>query len=105
VAALNSRHLRTAAVSDWRAVNLMPTKQVSGSPSNIVVMTPPDGWEYRTLQPPRKETKKEAEDPTERLNDLGADGWELVSTVEYVGGGTKFLVLKRPVDAAVDEDG
>jgi len=56
---LNSRHLRTAAVSDWRAVNLMPTKQVSGSPSNIVVMTPPDGWEYRTLQPlARKRRRK-----------------------------------------------
>ncbi|SFR93089.1 protein of unknown function [Halomicrobium zhouii] len=67
-------------------------------------MTSPERWEYRTLQPPRKETQKEAEDPTELLNDLGADGWELASTVDYVGGGTKYLVMKRPVDAAEGED-
>ncbi|MCU4801474.1 DUF4177 domain-containing protein [Halobacteria archaeon HArc-gm2] len=67
-------------------------------------MTSPAEWEYRTFEPPRKETRKEAEDPVERLNELGADGWELASTVDYVGGGTKYLVLKRPVDAAEDED-
>lgn len=67
-------------------------------------MTSPEQWEYRTLEPPRKETRKEAEDPTAQLNELGADGWELASTVEYVGGGTKYLVLKRPADAAEDED-
>lgn len=39
---------------------------------------------------------KEADDPASELNDLGADGWELAATVDYVGGGTKFLVLKRP---------
>ncbi len=30
------------------------------------------------------------------LDELGADGWELVATLDYVGGGTKYLVLKRP---------
>ncbi|WP_129114593.1 DUF4177 domain-containing protein [Halegenticoccus tardaugens] len=55
-------------------------------------------WEYETLRPPRGVTKKEIEDPTEALNELGAEGWELVCPVEYVGGGTKFLILKRPVD-------
>ncbi len=39
----------------------------------------------------------EAADPKGDLNDLGAEGWELVTTVEYSGGGTKYLVLKRPV--------
>jgi hypothetical protein len=58
----------------------------------------PDGWEYRSLEPPRDETKKEATDPTARLNDLGAEGWELVDTIEYTGGGTKLLLLKRPLD-------
>jgi hypothetical protein len=53
-------------------------------------------WEYRTLRPPRGSTKKEAVDPIEQLSELGADGWELVETIEYVGGGTKFLVFKRP---------
>lgn len=59
----------------------------------------PDGgqrWEYQTLRPPREATKHEASDPKEELNELGADGWELVTTVEYSGGGTKYLVLKRP---------
>ncbi|WP_436928792.1 DUF4177 domain-containing protein [Halosimplex halobium] len=58
----------------------------------------PDAWEYETLEPPRGETKKEATDPKAELNELGAEGWELVETVDYVGGGTKFLVLRRPTD-------
>ena len=53
-------------------------------------------WEYQTLRPPREATKKEASDPKAELNELLADGWELVRTVEYAGGGTKFLVFKRP---------
>lgn len=39
---------------------------------------------------------KEAVDPEDELNELGADGWELAGAVEYEGGGTKFLILKRP---------
>jgi hypothetical protein len=53
-------------------------------------------WEYRILEPPRESTQKEASDPTIALNELGADGWELVDTIDYTGGGTKFLVFKRP---------
>lgn len=61
-------------------------------------------WEYRTLRPPRGDAKKESEDPLEQLNELGAEGWEFVSTIEYVGGGTKYLVFKRPARGA-GEDG
>jgi hypothetical protein len=53
-------------------------------------------WEYQTLRPPREATQKEASDPKTELNQLGTDGWELVTTIEYTGGGTKFLVFKRP---------
>lgn len=60
-------------------------------------------WEYRTVRPPREATMKEATDPTEQLNDLGADGWELVTTIEYTGGGTKYLVFKRPRNGDGDE--
>ncbi|MFC7007881.1 DUF4177 domain-containing protein [Halalkalicoccus salilacus] len=56
-------------------------------------------WEYETLRPPREATKKEASDPKSELNALGEEGWELVETIEYTGGGTKFLVFKRPADA------
>lgn len=56
-------------------------------------------WEYETLRPPREATKKEAKDPKTELNALGEEGWELVETIEYTGGGTKFLVFKRPADA------
>ncbi|WP_136717623.1 DUF4177 domain-containing protein [Halorientalis salina] len=59
-------------------------------------MPEPTRWEYETLRPPRDEVKKEATDPKTELNELGADGWELVSTIEYEGGGTKYLVFKRP---------
>lgn len=58
-----------------------------------------DEWEYETLRPPRGPTKKEAIDPKGQLNELGGDGWELVTTVEYVGGGTKYMVFKRPTNA------
>lgn len=56
-------------------------------------------WEYETVRPPRGSTKMEASDPRAELNELGAEGWELVDTIDYVGGGTKFLVFKRPQDA------
>ena len=55
-----------------------------------------DEWEYRTLRPPRESTMQESKDPTDARNDLGAAGWELADTIDYVGGGTKLLVLKRP---------
>ncbi|WP_224337498.1 DUF4177 domain-containing protein [Haloprofundus halobius] len=56
-------------------------------------------WEYETLRVPRGPTKKESEDPRTQLNEYAADGWRLVESVDYVGGGTKYLVLERPVDA------
>jgi hypothetical protein len=54
-------------------------------------------WEYETLRPPRDETRKEATDPKADMNELAADGWRLVETIEYTGGGTKYLVFERPV--------
>lgn len=54
-------------------------------------------WEYKTLRPPRGDTKKEAEDPRNEINELAADGWRLVETIDYTGGGTKYLVFERPV--------
>lgn len=60
-------------------------------------------WEYETLRPPRGSAEKEASDPKAELNELGADGWELVDTISYVGSGTKYVVFKRPVDAEEDE--
>jgi hypothetical protein len=59
-------------------------------------MTGQTRWEYETLQPPKGSTHKEATDPKQQLNELGDEGWELVDTVDYVGGGTKLLILKRP---------
>lgn len=53
-------------------------------------------WEYKTLEPPKGLTRREAVDPTEELNRLGADGWELTGTITYDGGGTKLLLFKRP---------
>lgn len=45
---------------------------------------------------------KEMADPEAELNELGAEGWELAETVEYVNGGTKFLIFKRPASEAND---
>jgi hypothetical protein len=60
-------------------------------------------WEYETLRPERDSTKKEAIDPKAALNELGAEGWELVETIAYEKGGTKFLVFKRPKRAGSSE--
>lgn len=57
-------------------------------------------WEYETLRPPRDETRKESTDPIAELNQLGAEGWEFVDTIDYEGGGTKFLVFKRPTQSS-----
>ncbi|MFC6963031.1 DUF4177 domain-containing protein [Halocatena marina] len=59
-------------------------------------------WEYTTLRPPRGDTKKEAEDPTDEMNELAAKGWRLIETIDYTGGGTKFLVFERPASSAAD---
>lgn len=56
-----------------------------------------DHWEYETLRVPRGEVKKESVDPKGKINELASDGWRLVETVDYTGGGTKFLVFERPV--------
>jgi hypothetical protein len=53
-------------------------------------------WEYRVVKPPREPSQKEARDPTATLEEAAADGWELDETIDYVGGGTKFLVFRRP---------
>ncbi|WP_135304174.1 DUF4177 domain-containing protein [Haloarcula amylovorans] len=54
-------------------------------------------WEYKTFEPPKGLTKRETVDPTDELNELGTEGWELVESISYDGGGTKLLVFKRRV--------
>ncbi|MCU4971934.1 DUF4177 domain-containing protein [Halobacteria archaeon AArc-m2/3/4] len=66
--------------------------------------SPVTTWEYETVRPPREATMEEADDPKDVLNDLGSDGWELVDTIDYTGGGTKYLVFKRPASGG-DGDG
>ncbi|MDG5821913.1 DUF4177 domain-containing protein [Natronococcus sp. A-GB7] len=60
-------------------------------------------WKYETVRPPRGATMEEASDPKELLNEYGQEGWEFVSTIEYTGGGTKYLVFKRPADGDGNE--
>ncbi|THE65133.1 DUF4177 domain-containing protein [Salinadaptatus halalkaliphilus] len=60
-------------------------------------------WEYETVRPPREATMEEASDPEELLNEYAREGWEFVSTIEYTGGGTKYLVFKRPASGDTDE--
>lgn len=57
----------------------------------------PQQWEYKTLEPPKGLTKRETVDPTDELNRLGTEGWELTETISYDGSATKLLVFKRPV--------
>ena len=66
-------------------------------------MTRRDGddgpWEYETLRVPREALKKEAADPKAEINELAAEGWRLVDTIDYTGGGTKFIVFERRVES------
>lgn len=64
--------------------------------------TPTDRWEYETLRVPRGETKKEAEDPKAELNELATEGWRFVETIDYSGGGTKYLVFERPARSSTN---
>lgn len=59
---------------------------------------------YETCRVPRGETKKEAEDPQAVLNEFAADGWRLVETIDYTGGGTKYLVFERPARSTGGEE-
>lgn len=61
-------------------------------------------WEYETLRPPRGETRKESEDPKTEINELAAKGWRLIETIDYTGGGTKYLVFERPAPADEDDN-
>lgn len=63
--------------------------------------SPDDGqrWEYEVLRPPRDETKKEAANPKAAINELAAEGWRLVETIDYTSGGTKYIVFERPRSA------
>ena len=55
-------------------------------------------WEYKVIEPPSELTKRESSNPERRLNELAADGWRLVETVSYDGGGTKFLIFERSLE-------
>jgi hypothetical protein len=76
-----------------------------GRDGSVVTREDGDRWEYKVLRPSRDETKKEASDPESDLNELADDGWRFVQTVDYAGGGTKYMVFERPAasDAGADE--
>ncbi|MFC4437903.1 MULTISPECIES: DUF4177 domain-containing protein [Natrialbaceae] len=59
---------------------------------------PSANWEYKVIEPPSELTKRESSNPERRLNELAADGWRLVETVSYDGGGTKFLIFERSLE-------
>lgn len=52
-------------------------------------------WEYKVIEPPTELTMRESANPEAALNELGEAGWRLSETIEYDGGGTKFLVFVR----------
>ncbi len=122
---MNDKHVQTTTREEYAASDvIMDSFRSSNRPTNngydydplvldsgagyrglqylLVVMSESEAihWEYETLRPRRDETKKEAEDPKAELNQLGAEGWEFVETIDYEGGGTKYLVFKRPAQSS-----
>lgn len=47
---------------------------------------------------------KEASDPTARLNELGDEGWDLATTIDYTNGGTKYIIMKRPREVGAEDE-
>ena len=53
---------------------------------------------------PREALKKESANPKDEINELADDGWRLVETIDYTGGGTKFLIFERPARASSESE-
>lgn len=61
-------------------------------------MSDHDAVGVRNASPTARSDKKEVSNSKAEFIQLGAVGWELVTTIEYTGGGMKFLLFKRPAD-------
>lgn len=67
-------------------------------------MSESQGWEYRTVPLDPARMVEDEVSPTDRLNELGREGWELAGTAPVGGGGpttgpgTTLLFLKRPLE-------
>jgi hypothetical protein len=57
-------------------------------------------WEYRVASAGSFWTMPKEEEIEAILNDLGAEGWEVVSLLSQYGSNKVRIVAKRPVDAA-----
>ncbi|WP_323676507.1 DUF4177 domain-containing protein [Halorubellus sp. PRR65] len=53
-------------------------------------------WEYKVVDLSTSFLGKSVEDPEDRLNELGRDGWELVEDLSEASGNSQSLVFKRP---------
>lgn len=52
-------------------------------------------YEYRTITIAGKAPGLKKEDPEEKLNELGEEGFKLIERVEQQFGGTQTLILMR----------
>jgi hypothetical protein len=58
-------------------------------------------WEYKLEINLGSEKRGDDDDPEKAMNEIGADGWELVSVVEVstkTGGKNLAFFFKRPID-------
>ncbi|WP_267639983.1 DUF4177 domain-containing protein [Haloarchaeobius amylolyticus] len=58
-------------------------------------MSPNQQWEYKVVELSSSFFGHETKVDEESLNELGAEGWELVETLSEGGGNTQALVFKR----------
>ncbi|MBS1263257.1 MAG: hypothetical protein MAG715_00431 [Methanonatronarchaeales archaeon] len=62
-------------------------------------------WEYRTV-PIDPRGVLEDRSPDEKLNELGAEGWEVAASAPMEtgpGSGLTLLILKRPLGGSSDD--
>ncbi|WP_439026808.1 DUF4177 domain-containing protein [Haloarchaeobius sp. DT45] len=58
-------------------------------------MSPNQQWEYKVVDLSSSFFGRETKVDEESLNELGAQGWELVETLSEASGNTQALVFKR----------
>ncbi len=64
-------------------------------------MAEPTQWEYRAISVGSFWSEPKDEQLENTLNELGAEGWEVVSAMTHYGNNKVRVVAKRPLSSSV----
>lgn len=84
--------------------SLLMAAAIAASPAPAAPMPAPTQWEYNVLEsyginagPTQEFMGLRSETTAKYLNQLGAQGWELVTAVRERDGERVYFVFKRPI--------